>query len=130
MGKIFPPKKIYLDNSTVEDGGLGVFALENIKKDEVIEIAPALILDFTDFVDTKWNLLFEYYFWMDDFVVMPLGYGGMYNHSKKPNAQYNVSKIDRTITFTALKNIKKGEEIFFNYKGSSSEKAPLWFERK
>lgn len=110
--------------------GRGVFATENIKKGEVIEVAPILILQFEDFIDTKWNLLFEYYFWLDDVVVLALGYGSMYNHSlDKDNAKYEIDRKKKSITFTTLRDIKKGEEIFFNYKGSSSSKAPLWFER-
>lgn len=109
--------------------GRGVFATESIKKGEIIEVAPILVLQFEDFVDTRWNLLFEYYFWMDDEVVLALGYGSMYNHSRDANAEYEIDIKKKSITFTAIKNIKKDEEVLFNYKGSSSAKAPLWFER-
>lgn len=117
---------------TIKDSkglGRGVFATEDIKKGEVIEVAPILVLQFEDFVDTRWNLLFEYYFWMDDEVVLALGYGSMYNHSVSANAGYEIDIKKKAITFKASKEIKKGEEILFNYKGSSSSKAPLWFER-
>ena len=136
MSKIFPPKKIYISESKSPDpknnqfvSGRGVFAGENIRKGEIIEVAPILILEFTDFIDTKWNLLFEYFFWMDDFVVLALGYGSMYNHSKDPNCEYKINKEYKIITFTAIKDISKDEEIVFNYKGSNSEKSPLWFEK-
>jgi len=135
--KIFPPSKIYLAQSKVLQPenpdfkpGLGVFASESIKACEIIEIAPILILEFSDFIETKWNLLFEYYFWLDDFVVLALGYGSMYNHSKNPNIKYQISKKEHTITFTATKDIKKDEELVFNYNGSSNSKAPLWFEKR
>ncbi|OGE18162.1 hypothetical protein A3F00_04100 [Candidatus Daviesbacteria bacterium RIFCSPHIGHO2_12_FULL_37_11] len=110
--------------------GKGVFAGENIRKGEVIEVAPILILEFSDFIDTKWNLLFEYYFWMDDFVVLALGYGSMYNHSENANIEYRILKDEKIIIFTTIKNIKRDEELLFNYSGSFSKKAPLWFERK
>ena len=125
-----PPSKIYLSNSKIPKSGKGVFASEIIKKEEIIEVAPILILEFNDLIDTKWNLLFEYYFWMDDFVVLAFGYGSLYNHSKDPNCIYKIDKNEKTITFTATKKILKGEEIYFNYKGSTSAKTPLWFERK
>ena len=137
MSKIFPPKKIYISESKSPDpknnqfvSGRGVFAGENIRKGEIIEVAPILILEFTDFIDTKWNLLFEYFFWMDDFVALSLGYGSLYNHSINPNIEYRISKKEKTISFTAVRDIKKDEEILFNYKGSSNPKTPLWFERK
>src|SRR3990167_10203240 len=136
MKEIFPPSNIYLAQSKVLQPenpdfkpGLGVFASESIKAGEIIEIAPILILEFSDFVYTKWNLLFEYYFWLDDFVVLAFGYGSMYNHSKDSNIEYRISKENETITFTAIKNIKKDEELYFNYNGSSNSKAPLWFQK-
>ena len=128
--KVSPPKKIYLAKSKIPKSGRGVFATTDIKKGEIIEVAPILILAFTDFIDTKWNLLFEYYFWMDDFVVLALGYGSLYNHSTNPNCKYEINKDKKTITITATKNILKDEEIYFNYKGTLSPKTPLWFERK
>lgn len=109
--------------------GRGVFATKEIKKGEVIEISPIIILEFSDFIDTRWNLLFEYYFWMDDYVVLALGYASLYNHSKEPNCEYKINRVEKSITFTATKKILKEEEILFNYKGSSSSKSPLWFER-
>lgn len=112
-----------------KDMGRGVFALENIKKGEVIEVAPILVLKHEDFIETRWNLLFEYYFWMDKEVVLALGYASIYNHSMDPNAEYKMNIKNKSISFTAIKDIKKGDQIFFNYKGSSSSKAPLWFER-
>lgn len=123
----------FTNKITVKDTkkmGRGVFASDNIKKGETIEVAPILVLQFEDFVNTKWNLLFEYYFWLDKEVVLALGYASLYNHSlKTPNAKYKMNVKNRSIKFTAIRDIKKGEEIFFNYKGSSSSKAPLWFER-
>ena len=124
------PSKIYLSESKMPKSGRGVFAKEDILRGEIIEIAPILILEFSDFVDTKWNLLFEYYFWLDDFVVLALGYGSIYNHSENPNCEYKIDKANKIMTFTALRDISKDEEILFNYSGSASKKAPLWFERK
>ncbi len=136
MKLISPPKNIYIASSKITDpqnsnfkAGKGVFALKDIKIGEIIEIVPILVMDFQEFIDTKWNKLFGYYFWLDDFVILALGYGSLYNHSKNPNAKYEVKRADETITFTALRNIKKDEEILFDYSGSSGNKAPLWFER-
>lgn len=120
-------KKIQVRDS--KGMGRGVFATEDIKKGEVIEVAPVLILQFEDFIETKWNLLFEYYFWLDDCVVLAMGYGSMYNHRIPPNAKYKINLKKRTITFTALEDIPKDSEVLFNYKGESNSKHPLWFER-
>ena len=110
--------------------GRGVFATSLIKKDEVIEIAPVLILGFEDLVETRWNILFDYYFWMDDFIVLALGFGSIYNHSDENNAEYEIREKNKVIIFRAIRDIKKGEEIFFNYRGKEKKKTPLWFERE
>ena len=134
--EIVPPKKIYIAQSKIQNpensefvSGKGVFASENIQQGEIVEVAPILILKFEDFIDTRWNLLFEYYFWMDDFVVLALGYGSLYNHSENPNLEYRIMKKETIMEIKALKDVKKGEELTFNYKGSTNTKTPLWFER-
>ena len=118
--------------------GRGVFAISSIKKGEVIEVAPVLVLSFEDLVETRWNILFDYYFWMDDFIVLALGFGSIYNHSDENNAEYEINSEEKIITFRAIKDIENGEEIYFNYRGNSSSKddrgkdrskTPLWFER-
>ncbi len=109
--------------------GRGVFALKNIKKSEVIEVAPLIVLEFSEFIGTNWNSMFDYYFWLDDFVVLALGYGSLYNHTDENNAKYEINKDKKEMKITALKDISKGEEVFLNYKGSSDSKIPLWFER-
>ena len=66
---------------------------------------------------------------MDDFVVLALGYGSLYNHSKTPNCKYKILQKQKVIRYVALKDIIKDEEILFDYSKSSSSKAPLWFEK-
>ena len=46
-----------------------------------------------------------------------LGYGSLYNHSFTPNADidYNVKNVENFLQFEAIKDIKAGEEIFFDY---------------
>ena len=137
MSSIYPSLSIYLSKSRIPDpknndfvSGKGVFASKDIKKGEIIEVAPILVLEFTDFINTRWNLLFEYYFWMDDYVALALGFASLYNHSKQPNCEYELNREAKTITFIAIKEIKKDSEIYFNYKGKTNPKTPLWFERE
>ena len=129
MSKIYPSSFIYLNKSKIPESGKGVFASKNIKTGEIIEVAPILVLEFRDFIDTRWNLLFEYYFWMDDYVALALGFASMYNHAQNANAKYELNREEKTIIFTAIKDIKKDSEICFNYKGPTNPKTPLWFEK-
>lgn len=122
---------IQLNNIEVRESkgkGRGVFATKEIKKGEIIEVAPAIFLEFSDFFGTSFNKLFNYYFWLDDYVVLALGYGSIYNHSEKNNAEYEINKDEETVTFRAVRNIKPGEEILFNYRGKAKGDTPLWFE--
>lgn len=47
-------------------------------------------------------------------VVLPLGYGMLYNHSAEPNAEY-VEEEPGTITFLATRDIAAGEECVIDY---------------
>ena len=127
--EILPPQKIYVKESTIPQSGRGVFAKDRIANGEIVEVAPIIVLDFSDFIETRWNLMFEYYYWLDEYVVLALGYGSLYNHSTNPNCDYIIDRERRRITYTAIRNITQDEEILLNYRGSSGSSAPLWFER-
>ena len=51
----------------------------------------------------------------EDYLVV-LGLGMVYNHSFSPNAEWEIYEKDgRFVRFFALRDIKKGEEIFHDY---------------
>ena len=108
--------KIYVDKSPVH--GLGVFAKEFIKKDEIFEECPVLTLPINQGEVTP--LLIDYRFnwpqgveWQEQ--VMGLGYASLYNHSENANA-YWVSNIEnKTFRFIANRDIQPTEEIFVWY---------------
>lgn len=47
---------------------------------------------------------------------MPLGYASLINHSGSPNLTWSFSKARRLVTFTALNNIERGEELSHDYR--------------
>lgn len=112
---IYNPK-VYVDKSPVH--GLGVFAKEFIKKDEIFEECPVLTLPINQGEVTP--LLIDYRFnwpqgveWQEQ--VMGLGYASLYNHSENANA-YWVSNIEnKTFRFIANRDIQPTEEIFVWY---------------
>ncbi len=72
-----------------EDKGRGVFALRDIKKGEVIEVAPVVPVSKNSVVQNgdapdgyllEWDGNYE-----DEEYCMPLGYIMMYNHADEPN---------------------------------------------
>lgn len=114
-------------------GGRGVFALENIKKGQTIETVPCIIiprsesgLDSDDRSVVSWYV----YEWTSRrgkaMVAVVLGYGSIYNHSYSANAIYEEASKD-TMRYIAVKNIKKGKEIFINYNGKPNSKAKVKF---
>lgn len=94
---------------------LGVIAIKNISKEESVAVLGGVIV--------PKNELEEYHKSMgdvgiqvnDDFFIVPttrneLEETGVFNHSCEPN----IGLID-SITFVAIKNIKKGEELVLDY---------------
>lgn len=99
--------------------GRGVFARVDIPRGAMIERVPVVLVTWDDISDSE---LANYaYVWTEKKVAIALGYGSLYNHSFKPNARY--SDIGRhTKVFTALRNIRAGEEITVNYNGNPGDK--------
>ncbi len=113
--------------------GLGVFAEENIKKGELIEKAPLLLMSMKEFDHIKKTKLYYYFFeYTNNHFAIALGYGSLYNHSYAPNARYLYNFKQKHLKITAIKNIKKGEEIVFNYNYYPDDKTPLedWYKEE
>lgn len=124
-------KKISIQQSKIING-LGVIAEENIKKGSIIEVVPLLLMPIKEFELIKKTKLFYYFFeYTNSHFAIALGYGSLYNHSYDPNARYLYSFKNKTLTIKAIKDIKKDEEIFFNYNYYPDDKSPLgeWFKK-
>ncbi len=129
--KIEPSSKIYITESKIPGGGRGVFAKVAIKKGELIERCPVIILKEEEELIEK-SLLAEYIYFLGKKkkrLTLALGLGSIYNHTYTPNAKYKEITKDMAIEFRAIKNIKKNDEITVNYNQDSPKKTlPLWFE--
>jgi len=110
--------KIEVRNSKIH--GVGMFATKTIKKNEVLEEDPFIILK------GNWHkiprLLQEYIFgWtkdMDDAkskAALVFGTGAIYNSSPKPNADWLTDARKKRFVYYAYENIKAGEEIMIDY---------------
>jgi len=114
--------KICIRQSDIKDAGRGVFAKVDIKKGELIEICPILILsdkDHTHVLETKLQgYVFEY---SKNASMFALGFGSLYNHQKKANATYELVEHEglpeqnNELYITAIRSISKNEEISINY---------------
>lgn len=96
-------------------------ATKNIKKGEIIEYCPIVFVSKSEvfLAKQKQAVLHFYYLTQPEIkkFSMMLGYGALYNHSKNPNAEidYNMKTAKNYLIFKAIKNIKAGEEIVYDY---------------
>ena len=113
-------------------GGRGVFTLDDIPADSLIEICPVIVLSETDMKNIHQTDLHDYYFlWGEeqDQCAIALGYGSLYNHSYHPNARYLLDYEDQTIDIVSIRPIEAGEEIMVNYNGDPRDPSPVWFHQ-
>jgi SET domain-containing protein len=113
----------------VRGKGRGVYARRLIRKGEVIERVPVLVMSLEEYAKgLSETVLKDYCFnWSRGRVALALGYGSLYNHSYRPNARYDdVGPL--TKEFTALRDIRPGEEISVNYNGEPRSRAKVWFD--
>jgi SET domain-containing protein len=116
--------------STSPDRGRGVFTTKNIPSGTVIEVSPVIELTTKERKQIEGTKLYHYIFeWGTSRrkAAMALGYISMYNHSFEPNCEYEQDYAAGTMTIRTIRNVKKGEELYFSYNGDPSDKSPLWF---
>lgn len=116
-----------------ENRGRGVFTTKNIAADTVIEISPVIELSEKERKQIEGTKLYHYIFeWGKSKrkAAMALGYISMYNHSFDPNCEYEMDYENGNMTIRTIRNVKKGEELYFSYNGNPNDKSPLWFKTK
>ncbi len=107
-----------------KDMGLGVFAGKRIRKGTIIERCPVLPLTRSEERKVQSISLRDYIFaWgkRPCLSCIVLGWGSLYNHSDVPNATYYQMMKRHQIKFVALRDIKKGEQIFIDYEWDAEE---------
>jgi len=102
--------------------GLGVFATKKIFVGEVIEECHLLTLPIP--LNEPSNLFIDYRFnWPQrgelKELVLPLGYGCIYNHSNDNSAIWQDHPYYKAFQFVAIRDIEPGEEIHVYYGNDS-----------
>jgi len=132
MKKLLSSDKVYIGKSKIFNAGRGVFARDDIKKNEIIETCPIIEVPRHDMSNLKESILVTYFFYFGknkERLAIVLGFGSIYNHSYKPNSKFKIKNKEKIIDFIALSDIQKDDEITFNYYNSGKpKKSPLWFE--
>jgi hypothetical protein len=95
--------------------GRGAFALKPIKEGDIVERCPALEVTDRDVGGELVNYVF--YGSAEDKRLVVMGYGMLFNHSSQPNVAYyrQESPTGAELVIYALRDIGKGEELFYNY---------------
>ncbi len=97
--------------------GRGVYAAEPIKRGELIEVCHLVIMPIEEVGATLERFVF---FFSKKKSAMATGYGALYNHTDAPNAWVEMDDEEKIIEISAIKDIRKGEEITIDY-GYTSE---------
>ena len=122
--------QLYIEETT--NKGLGVFTKKKMDKDEVIEVAPVIVMSAEDRRLLDKTLLHDYIFeWQPDgadMCCMALGWVPLYNHSYASNCEYFMDYDDNTIAIKTVREIKAGEELTINYNGDWNDETKVWFE--
>jgi len=112
-------------------GGRGVYCGVDIPAESLIEICPVILIPRKNIPLVDKTVFHDYYFeWGENFKegALALGFGSLYNHSAKPNAYYEADYEEGLLFVKALKKIKAGQEICFNYNGDPKDRSKVWFE--
>lgn len=113
------------------DRGRGVFTSRMLKKGDVIEICPVIVLPPHEIELIDKTVMYNYYFlWEHGQAAIALGYGSLYNHSYSPNAEYIMDYGAEALIIKAIANISPHEEITFNYNGDPDDRGKVWFDTK
>jgi SET domain-containing protein len=114
--------------------GRGVVALQEIKRGELIERSPVLLIPHKDRSAVDPTIVFTYVFMWEHGTVeedlykhegraaIALGYTSLLNHSYTPNAHFHRHIDDMLIDIVALRDIAAGEEVTIDYQMT------LWFD--
>ena len=109
--------------------GRGVYALNGIEADTLIEVSPVIVLNEQDTALIHQCHLHDYYFtWGEDqnYSAIGLGYISLYNHSKQANCRHHCDFENNTISVYTSHSIQAGEELCIDY--GMGEKREWWFK--
>jgi len=114
--------------------GKGAFAKKDIKKNTIIDVANVILIPNKDYKKIKKTVLYDYcYIWKDprhkpEFDnAITLSISQFINHSFEPNIKYLYDYEIKAIEFSAIRDIKEGEELTVNYNGLVDDKSSVWF---
>lgn len=125
---------VYISD-TGTDLGRGAYAERNFFPRDVVEVCPVILLHYpikelslpVQQVVFNWSKLCN----ASENYALVLGYGSIYNHSDHPNMRYSADPQNQAMIYTAVRDIKQGEQLTVSYNQVSEGAEPRkqsWFE--
>ena len=99
-------------SSTIRGGGRGVFARVALDRGDRLHITGFLVRKDT-LADRCTHYADPYKFRLGKDLLIPTGYGGLINHSPRPNLLKVI--VGKKVFLQTLRPIKAGEELFHKY---------------
>jgi hypothetical protein len=121
-----PRASLVIDRSPLH--GAGVFAGRAYAAEALVERCPVLIVPPDQAPSVGESVFGDYVYEWEGGYALALGCGSLYNHSREPNARYEMDYDAEEIHIVAERPIAKGDEITINYNGDPDNPAPVWFE--
>lgn len=115
---------------TIKEGlkGRGLFAISNgIPPGTLLHVAPTIKVTASEYETHMQHTVLEHYLFKgksSGTMLLALGYGSLFNHSKHPNVDYRIDPDESFIRYysSSYRSILEGDELCICY-GSC-----LWFE--
>jgi len=114
-----------------EEYGRGVYTSEALSPGDMIELCPIIRIPQGQIGLIDQTKVYDYYFiWEEEGydACIALGYGSLYNHSHRPNAEVIMDYVDHRIKIIATSSIQPTHQIFIDYTGGTKGKVELWFD--
>jgi uncharacterized protein len=113
--------------------GRGVYTTIPIQKGEIVEVSPVIPLSAADWKVIKTTTLDAYVFaWGKNgrSNAIPLGFGGLFNHSDEPNLSFWLNVREKSITFRANRDIAILEQLTIDYMWSKKDRIKYRIEAR
>jgi hypothetical protein len=115
---LLDPPAVYVAD-TGSEMGRGVYARKHFSAGDVVEISLVILLDYPhkDLPLPVQHLVFNWSKLCDaeEKFALALGYGGIYNHADQPNLRYSADPENQTMIYSAVREIKMGEQLTVSY---------------
>jgi len=104
--------RFIISTSTILNAGSGLFARKLLEKGERLEVIGVL-LRAGSVADLCTRYADCYKFRVGEFLLIPVGFGGMVNHSIEPNMEKAIE--GQTVFLRTNRVVQPGEELSFRY---------------